>query len=107
MGTLRDATTVLMLAWVFLPAVLFVTIYGALVRIRSWAGWNALLVIACIAAFVGETLFLRWFGMWGGHDIFLLVLTLTAGFAIWQRLWHLFTSTFRRRPKPNDPDTPA
>lgn len=90
--------TVLMAAWVLLPGLAFLVLYGVFVKISGWGGRNALMLTAAIVALVAEELAMRAWGRWEHHDVFLTGVLLTAGFAIWERLIHLLRSTFLNHP---------
>lgn len=97
MGTIYHLTTALIGIAILVPAAAIVLLYGALVRIATWAGWNTLLLTGTIAAWALERVLVGIFGDWAGHDIFIIALVILAGLALWQRLTRLVKGTLCRQ----------
>jgi hypothetical protein len=79
---------------ILLPGAIFMTLYVGLVRIRTWAGWNAVVLMGALTLLTGES-FIRRISQpvtdeaWEGRDVFLLGVILCVAFAFWERLYHL------------------
>jgi hypothetical protein len=85
--------TVLIGVGIFLPGFLFLVLYVGLVRIRSWAGWNAVILMTSLVSLTALSFASRLLGYQPLNDrhrgIFILVICVLISFAFWQRLYHL------------------
>jgi hypothetical protein len=83
---------------IFLPGFLFLALYVGLVRIRTWAGWNAVILMVALVALTGLSFTTRLLGrppLSEEHRGILVVILISVAF--WQRLYHLLDGTFNWR----------
>jgi multisubunit Na+/H+ antiporter MnhF subunit len=86
---------------IFLPGALFLLLFLAFMRIRTWSGWNTVMLVVALVALTGLSFLTRLLGrppMGDTHrGIFVLVVVVLIAVAFWQLLYQvLMGPTFNR-----------